>query len=106
MLRGLKAGRSAFCWLVPPPAAGGVAAGGAAWAMCGAPSNPPSKATAEDSQAKPPTAARAVETAKIFKREDILGAPERVLGNDSPCLSVRAASRKRARPALLFVRKL
>src|SRR5476649_2463450 len=80
MLRGLKAGRDGRSALgtAPPPAAGGVVAGGAAWATCGVPVNPPSKATAEVSQARLPAAAMAVETARIFIRVDILTAPKGV----------------------------
>src|SRR5476649_965847 len=98
MLRGLKAGRAGRSALgaAPPPAAGGVAAGGAAWATCGVSVNPPSKATADVSQARLPAAAMAVETARIFIRVDILTAPER-LGINSPCLSLRSRFPKRAR---------
>ena len=71
MLRGLKAWRS--CILVVSATAGRRGRGGRRGCLgdLRRAFNPPSKATAEVSQARPPTATMAVETARIFIRDDI-----------------------------------
>src|SRR5471032_2638431 len=93
---GEKAGRSGRVpgTVAPPPAAGGVAAGGAAWATCGPLSNTPLKAEAEVIQARPAAATRAAGTARNKGRNAI----SKLQGvKNSPTTQVRSFPGKRAR---------